>query len=143
YAGARMASEETGCLEGLLDFGSHLGCVIQILDDLEDWHRLQARDNQILQKMDWYKNLPAVYTLEVLPAEEKGLFCDVMEGVSRSSEKRQTYVEWVNRSGAAVFTLTLLAQEVEAARKALHNNLFLQEPREALLTVLTTLADKI
>lgn len=143
YAGARMASKETGCVKGLSDFGTHLGCVIQILDDLEDWHRLQAGDKQILQKMDLGKNLATVYTLEVLPSEEKELLRKVIERINRSPEEWQTYSEWVDRSGAAVFILTILAQEVESARKALHNDLFLREPREALLTILTTLADEI
>ncbi|MCX8063064.1 MAG: polyprenyl synthetase family protein, partial [Anaerolineales bacterium] len=138
-AGASMANADSICLERLSAFGTHLGCIIQILDDLEDWHRIESGDKTVLKMMDWYKNLPTVYALEVLPWNEKTSFRNVIEKLSIQPEYWQDYVAWVNRTGAAVYIMTALTQEVELARNALKSDRFLQTPREALLRIINRL----
>ncbi len=142
-AGARLAGGEPGCLNDLAAFGTHVGCILQVLDDLQDWHRILAGETQKLSPMDWVKNLPAIYTLEVLPPEEKAFFRQVIERVIDRPDEWQTYVGWVERSGAALYTLTTLTQEVEAAKKHLQNNLLMPAPKEMLLQILNSLVGEI
>lgn len=54
-------------------------------------------------------------------------------------EEWQTYVAWVNRSGAALYILTLLIQEVESAKKRLQNYLLNPAPKEMLSQILESL----
>lgn len=142
-AGARLAGNEPSCLEDLAGFGSHVGCILQILDDLEDWHHLENGETQILSTTDWTKNLATRYTLEVLPSEEKIKFRQIIERVTKTPDEWQTYVAWVNRSGAALYILTLLIQEVESAKKHLQNNLLNPGPKEMLNRILNSLVGEI
>jgi len=142
-AGARLAGNEPSCLEDMAGFGAHLGCILQILDDLEDWHRLEKGEAEILSTMNWVKNLATIYTLEVLPSEEKTLFRRVLQRVINQPEEWQTYVAWVNRSGAALYILTLLIQEVESAKNHLQNNILNPAPKEMLSQILNRLVGEI
>lgn len=142
-AGARLAGNEPSCLENLAGFGLHVGCILQILDDLEDWHRLEKGETQMLSKLDWGKNLATIYTLEVLPSEEKTLFRQIIKRVTNLPDGWQTYVAWVNRSGAALYILTLLIQEVESAKKHLQNNLLNPDSKEMLSRILNSLVEEL
>lgn len=142
-AGARLAGNEPSCLDDLAGFGLHVGCILQILDDLEDWHRLENGETQILSTTEWIKNLATIYTLEVLPSEEKTLFRQIIEKVINQPDEWQTYVAWVNRSGAALYILTLLIQEVESAKKHLQNSFLNPGPKEILDRVLNNLVGEI
>jgi len=142
-AGAKLAGNEPSCLEDLAGFGAHFGCILQVLDDLEDWHRLENGEIERLSTMDWVNNLATVYTLEVLPSKEKTLFRQVIKRVITQPEEWQTYVAWVNRSGAALYIMTLLIQEVEAAKKRLENNLLNPVSKEMLSQILNCLVGDI
>lgn len=142
-AGAKLANNEPSCLEELAGFGSHIGCILQILDDLEDWHHLENGETQIFSTTEWVKNLATIYTLEVLPSEEKTIFHQIIKRMNNQSDEWQTYVAWVNRSGAALYILTLLIQEVESAKKHLQSNLLNPYSKEMLSRILNGLVGEL
>jgi len=139
YAGARMATDDLGCVKNLANFGSHVGSILQILDDLEDWHRLQAGESPLSRSLNWYKNLPTVYTLEVLPDDQKLAFRRVIDNLAERPEEWQSYVAWVNQTGAALYIMTMLTQEAELARKHLHNNRLQPVAKATLIRILNRL----
>ncbi|MCS7248518.1 MAG: polyprenyl synthetase family protein [Anaerolineales bacterium] len=146
YIGARMACGRPDWWKRFSDFGSHLGVVIQILDDLEDWYKLQELQNNaqsVLPKMDWYKNLPAVYALEVLPSKERRDFRRAIDKVGKETSAVSDYIGWVNRSGAALFILALIGREVGYAKEALSEEALVAQPKEDLIRILELLVGKL
>ncbi|GAB4472769.1 MAG: hypothetical protein Kow0088_07610 [Anaerolineales bacterium] len=135
YAGARLATDNSRYLERLSEFGTRLGVMVQILDDLEDWKTLEAAESARFSKISLKKSLPALYTLEVLPEKERSAFQEALDRISDQPEAKHIVLEWANRSGAAVYTMALLTQEAESAIDMLQDDFFLMYPKEKLIAI--------
>jgi hypothetical protein len=68
-SGARLASSDSTIIKLYSTFGRHLGLLLQIMDDLDDWHTSKMSDQ--VSDLKWLaKSLPATYACEVLPEKK-------------------------------------------------------------------------
>jgi len=118
--GARLAMDDPVKLGGFAEFGRQLGVIIQILDDLDDV--VSATDDpsdklpgQIL------RSLPYVYALEVLPATEQERLRLCAHNLGGEGGKSEA-LEFIDRSGAAMYVLTMVEDCKNKALTALESS---------------------
>jgi geranylgeranyl pyrophosphate synthase len=136
--GARLASEDPVKLEGYQKFGYHLGILMQILDDLEEWKILQGQDHHG-ELRDLSRSLPAIYALEVHPPSS----CEYLKECLRSIGKRPGALEearkMINESGAPLYLETEIERHREDALTGLERAAPLSPAGEMLSALLDTL----
>ncbi len=120
WAGARLATHEEKILQAYANFGSHLGILIQILDDLEDWHDLQNGNGKLDYKK-YQRILPALYAAEVIPSEQRRHFHEIVLKLTDDpqDELLHEYMDIVEKAGAGLYMLTMMMREFDLARSAI------------------------
>lgn len=116
--GAILGDPSPDVVNKYRSFGYHLGMLIQILDDLEDWHTVLEKENDISIK-NIPRSLPIVYTLEVLPVKEKIDFIHKLEALSKSPATFTEIINIVDRSGASIYIFSEMQKHFEGAQNAL------------------------
>jgi geranylgeranyl pyrophosphate synthase len=138
WSGARLATNQTSILNGCDTFGQHLGLLIQILDDLEDFNAQQA-SNKVIWNQGIRRSLPIVFALEVNPPAARERLERLIEAAPLDDQASKEAWEMLDISGAGLYLLT----EVEGHRKqalAALEGAFPDSPsRSALAKLLTDL----
>lgn len=120
WSGARLATQQDEILNAYAEFGKHLGVLIQVLDDLEDWRELQSGNGK-LESTKYQRILPALYTAEVIPSEKWRRFQQIIEELSTGNEEGllEEYMDIIEKAGAGLYMLTIMMREYDSARLAI------------------------
>jgi len=120
FSGATLGNIPPGGLVSYNSFGQHLGLLIQILDDLEDWHAIlnHLEDKPGIDQIA--KTLPIIYAQEVLPENELKILNVLISEISIDDRRLDDLIEMVNNSGATVYILTEMQKQYELANQALN-----------------------
>lgn len=111
YSGARLAISDPERLQAYQSFGCHLGLVIQILDDLDEFQH--PIDEEFLRRIPGMRHsLPIVYALEVLPEPVQSQLKEVLGVAPASMESARQTLDLIEASGAALY----MAAEMERHR---------------------------
>jgi geranylgeranyl pyrophosphate synthase len=135
WAGARIATSQAGKLDGFSQFGEHIGLLVQILDDLEEFRdlekRLRGNDLSSLSHA-----LPIIYVREVCSATVKEQFDDllVMSG-SVPGAVDQIY-QIVESSGGVLYLLAELEKHRSLALEGLERAGAIQPAKQQLISLL-------
>ena len=104
-AGARLATDDSQRLDDFNQFGVHLGVLIQVLDDLEDFQ--QAEDSvKELSAARISRSLPVIYALEVLPEPARDELRCLLKSASEDLANIPQVLHEIDQSGAVLYTLT-------------------------------------
>lgn len=122
WAGAMLAEATESELEDYAQFGSQIGVILQILDDLEDWNDLR---NGGVNKgwQNYHRTLPAVYAMEVVTDEQRMTLRNLVQEMNNhpSLEHYLAFQGILEKAGAGFYLLTALMREFEEARLILTN----------------------
>jgi geranylgeranyl pyrophosphate synthase len=135
WSGARLATDQAPVLDGCSEFGQHLGLLIQILDDLEDFQSQQA-SRRLVWDQGIRRSLPVVYALEVSPVAEREQFLKLLQDAPRDDEASQEAWEMLDRSGAGLYLLAEVESHRRQAMEALQSAFHDSPPRSALIKLL-------
>jgi geranylgeranyl pyrophosphate synthase len=130
-SGARLATSDTVTLSEYNQFGSHLGLLIQITDDLEDVFPPQGI-GIYGQRSQFSRSLPVVYALEVLPQPQRERLELCLQAAPVNAEAAQEAVGLVDESNAAAYIMIELERHRQAALQALEKANPLAPARDAL-----------
>ena len=133
WSGARLATDNAKTLNAYASFGTSLGVIIQILDDLEDWQDLQ-NDFSKFEARKYQRILPALYANEVMSDQERKHFNSVINELI-SAPRQDLVAEFCNileKAGAGLYMLTTLMKESEQAHQAI-TDLHPDNPADKLL----------
>ena len=119
WAGARLATVEASRLENLREFGAHLGVLIQVKDDLEEFKpgRLPGR---ALQGRRMGSALPVVYAREVLPERERSRLNAALNHLAEDPHAAVIVNQLVDQSGAGLYLIAELERHRQQALEALY-----------------------
>jgi geranylgeranyl pyrophosphate synthase len=108
WAGARIDNADTVKLDCYQDFGKHLGLLIQLLDDLEEFENLHNLNSE-LEWRNLQKSLPVIYTLEVVPDPVKTRFIECMKRAHQDPQAVDEVVQIMEECGVVLY----LVAEIE------------------------------
>jgi geranylgeranyl pyrophosphate synthase len=137
--GASLGTLPTEKLDFYNSFGLHLGILIQIMDDLEDWHAVihHHESQPIVDRIS--NTLPIIYANEVLPEKELETLNGLISG-SREDERRLSdLIELVDDTGASVYILAEMQKQFELAEQALNSTVGEEEATGLLHYLLDSL----
>ncbi|MFN2158934.1 MAG: polyprenyl synthetase family protein [Anaerolineales bacterium] len=118
WAGARLATGDIFILERYQEFGHHLGSLIQILDDLEEFNHIhEIRSRQTWQNLR--KSLPFVYAFEVFPAEKKNLLLELLNQDPADATVIDEMIRLLEETGVVVYLLAEMERYRALAKKSL------------------------
>jgi octaprenyl-diphosphate synthase len=135
WAGARLATGQSEVLDGFSEYGEHIGLLVQILDDLEEFRdlgkRLQRGDLSSLSHA-----LPVIYVREVCPSTTKDQFDDLLvESGSVPGAFGKIY-QIVESSGGVLYLLAELEKHRSLALEGLERACPHQPAKQQLVSLL-------
>lgn len=134
WGGARLATDDLNRLNGYKKFGHHLGVLIQILDDLEEFKpvigvKKKRSESGIL------KSLPVVYAMEVYPPSVRDHLRKCLIASGDNGTAYQEAIDLIDQSGAVLYVET----EIEHHRSAAMDGLAQADPRPKFGDILNSL----
>ena len=132
WAGARLSTSEGGILQAYRDYGSHLGVLIQVMDDLDDI-RLLREQLQPNQAGKVTRSLPVVYALEVSPAELSARLQACLDSATQSQDAAAELVNLLDQCGAARYVQLGLEKQRASCLRALDQASPSRELKEKLV----------
>jgi hypothetical protein len=120
WSGARLATAGEAVLEGFARFGSHLGILLQIHDDLDELRGLQERSaGPHIHEVN--RSFPIAYALEVLPEDRRGKLLLSLAKAREDDGAVQEVVNLLDQSGAALFFKVEIERRRQEAQSALRS----------------------
>lgn len=129
WAGARLATEETDRLQGLLEFGLNLGLLIQMLDDLMEFRDLGTGFSG---KTDLGRSLPVAYVREVGSQPVVEQLDHLLADLPRQPDVAVQIVEMIEKNGGVIYLLAELDLKRNLALQALERAQAVQPARQHL-----------
>jgi geranylgeranyl pyrophosphate synthase len=120
HAGARLATQDWTCLEGYAAFGHHLGLLVQVLDDLEDFNSPKGTDS-IPDFSINSRSLPLAYALEVYPEEKSLRLRNELRVSFQDHQAAQKIWDLIEESGAGMYMLVEIERQRSQALEALRH----------------------
>jgi len=103
-SGARLATSDSGVVENYSQFGDHIGLLIQVLDDLNEF---QISENAILLSGHPVvrRSLPVVYALDVYPPDKRQQLEKCLQRASIDVGAVNEAFELIENSGAVYYLM--------------------------------------
>ncbi|HSF81120.1 MAG TPA: hypothetical protein VLA49_07795, partial [Anaerolineales bacterium] len=105
-------------LGSLRIYGEHLGLLIQVKDDLEDF-KLDTLSVKSGRAHQLKSALPVVYAREVLPEMDKDQLDEALSRLSEEADAAARVHQLLDQSGASLYILTEIERHQQGALKAL------------------------
>lgn len=138
WSGARLATDQPSILDSCDTFGLHLGLLIQILDDLEDFNAQQA-SNKVIWNQEIHRSLPVVFALEVNPTPAREHLEQLIQAASQNDLASKEAWEMLDHSGVGLYLLAEVDSHRKQAMTALEGAFPDSPSRSALVKLLTDL----
>jgi geranylgeranyl pyrophosphate synthase len=117
-AGARLATNDNKHLDGYYHYGLHIGFLIQVLDDLEDF-RAPYRADASRRYASLRRSLPVVYALQVYPQPVGNQLNEYLHAADADSQAFDQAYQLIEKSGAVIYLLTEIERHKVQAMAAL------------------------
>lgn len=137
--GAQLATTDAEKLEGFRRYGSAVGILIQVRDDLEELRSLQ-RGSLPEKKSSLVHSLPLIYALEVLGDGEKSALLAYLAGNILDPQPGLRVFEILERSGVVIYILTQLEKYKAKALAGLASGEARKPARENLVAIIENLS---
>jgi geranylgeranyl pyrophosphate synthase len=137
WAGARLATRRQSKLLGYRQFGMNVGMIIQVLDDLHDYLRLEQSGGDPAG-LDMKRSLPSIYIHEMAPQSVIDCF-DGLVNSQISSTKAELIFGLVDQSGGSKYIKTELDRLYLAAANGLDQAGACQPQKDQLIELLNSL----
>jgi len=135
WAGARLASPQAEVLDGFSQFGKHIGILVQILDDLDEFRDLGKRLRRGgLGSLS--HALPVIYVREVCPKTVKDQFDDLLVKSGSMPGANEKIVQIVESSGGVLYLLAELEKHRTMALEGLERACAIEPARQQLVVAL-------
>lgn len=108
-SGAQLGTDDRDKIAAISDFGSHLGLMLQIHDDIEDL-QLLLTDGAAQIPNGFQRSLAITYAFDVLPESEKSLLNQLLSAHSAEPDQIKKVVDLLDRSGAGLYLLAEMEQ---------------------------------
>ncbi len=117
-AGACLVEKDETCLDSYAEFGHQLGLLIQLLDDLEDFHSPNGTD-ALPDLSALTRSLPLAYALEVYPKEIRVRLREELLASVQNPGAAQEAWDLIEGSGAGLYMLAEMERHRSQALAAL------------------------
>jgi len=117
-AGARLGTDMLKKISSYQQYGYHLGMLIQILDDLEDFHDLQSSSTSI-KWTTLKRSLPVVYALQMYSGSNERQLRQCLNDASGDNKAAEEAVALLEGSGVVVYLISEMARHRDQAIKNL------------------------
>jgi geranylgeranyl pyrophosphate synthase len=111
HSGASLASQEAEMLAGIGEYGFRLGLLLQILDDVGDFHQATHMEQPVLSP-DAGRSLAVAYARQVLPADQQAILSEYLVTASHNTASARQVIDLLKGCGADLYLFT----EVERQR---------------------------
>ena len=141
WAGARLATQQAEALDGFSQFGEHIGLLVQILDDLEEFRDLDKR----LRPVDLCSlshALPIIYIREVCSSTVKDQLDDLLVQSGSVPGAIEKIYQLVESSGGVLYLLAELEKHRTLGLKGLERACAIQPAKQRLVYLLESFASK-
>jgi geranylgeranyl pyrophosphate synthase len=118
WGGARLAGAGGGRLQAYENLGNHLGVLVQIADELAEVLPASP-DGAHGQLKGLGRSLPALFALEVLPAEERGSLLALLDAAPQSAVAAKDALSIMDGCGAGIYIRAEQEKHVRLAMQAL------------------------
>jgi geranylgeranyl diphosphate synthase, type I len=137
-SGARLASPDNKTIRFYSTYGKHLGLLLQIMDDLDDWHTCKVSDQ--VGDLRWLsKSLPATYACEVLPEKKANDLRHCLDQRMNGSDSVAEALNLITDSGAELYLYTEIEKNYTLAQEALRAATPEPVAEKALISLLDSL----
>lgn len=141
WSGARLATDDPLRLAAYSRFGSTLGVLLQIHDDLDDLNRM--KNGELSASLEGItRSLPFVYALEVCPEESRKRLLELLREAPENQDAFQEVVNLLDLSGVALYLRIEIERNLLLARTALETANPSPSAREAIYAFLHELEVK-
>jgi len=113
-AGARLGTDELNIISSYQRYGYHLGMLIQILDDLEDFHGLQSSSTPV-KWTTLKRSLPVVYALQMYSGSNERQLRQCLNDASGDNKAAEEAVALLEGSGVVVYLISEMARHRDQA----------------------------
>jgi geranylgeranyl pyrophosphate synthase len=111
-AGAQLGAGDPLKVKAYSDYGFHLGLMLQIVDDLEDFQIL-LNSGEIASPRSMERSLAATYAHDVLPDETKDEFIQLTRSDSAQKEMGDKLIGMLDDCGAGLYMLAELEKHFD------------------------------
>ncbi len=139
HAGARLATDDAHRLEGFQRFGTQLGLLIQIKDDLDDIQPLPG-STIAGQRRELANSLTSIYTLSLLPEVQRQRLNGMLRIAPTDANAAQEALQMINSSGATLYVLSEIERHLNLAINALEQAALTGPAKDKLEQLANTLA---
>lgn len=119
-AAARLASADQNIQQAFYSFGTEIGIMIQIRDDLDDYRVLKEFEHTN-HEFEFLGSLPLVYAIDVLPAAESARLAALSRESSVNKAVLVELIKTIDNCGAGIYVLAELNRHGVNALAALEN----------------------
>lgn len=117
-AGARLGTSDSQKVKSFSEYGFHLGLMLQILDDLEDF-QLLLESKEGASRISLARSLAAAYASDVLPDETKDEFIQLARSDSPQKGMGDKLIGMLDDCGAGLYMLTELEKHFDLGMASL------------------------
>jgi geranylgeranyl pyrophosphate synthase len=136
--GARLATTQPEIINGFQQFGLHLGLLLQILDDLQDFNEL-SRGKLLANPRSLSRSLPAVYLREVSSDPVKERFDALLSEADANPAAVVELTQIIEQNGGVLYLLVEMDKHYDMALAGLDLADARPPAREALVAALNKL----
>jgi geranylgeranyl pyrophosphate synthase len=137
-AGAQFGTRDQQKLTAYSDFGFHLGLMLQVIDDLEEFYRLlEAGENG--DPLMMRNSLAVAYAENVLPDQESKALTLLIQDAPSLESSTDDLIEILDECGAGLYMAAELAKHFDLAAAALNK----AQPESAAGEKLNTLLQSL
>jgi len=137
-AGARLGTDESKIIWSYQQYGYHLGMLIQILDDLEDFHGLQNSSTPTKWRT-LKRSLPVAYALQMYSGSKERQLRKCLNDASGDNKAAEKAIALLEGSGVVIYLLSEMARH----RSQAIENLEQAKPTPAAAEFLETFVSDI
>ena len=120
HSGASLATQDTVRLAGFGEYGFRLGLLLQILDDVGDFHQAANGERPILSQ-DAGRSLAVAYARQVLPADQQAILSENLATASQNAASAQQVIDLLKLCGAGLYLFTEMERQRGLGIQSLKN----------------------
>lgn len=138
-SGARFGTTDQRKVSAYSDYGSHLGLMLQIIDDLGDFNAFMYSKSGLAPGL-FGKSLAVAYAENVLPEPSKRELTQLIQSSSSGDASSEKLIDILDECGAGLYLATELSKHGYQAEMAVkHAQPVLPEAGEKLAGIIETL----